>query len=62
MEQKNSHEYQEHKGNLLIVEDDSGIGRVVRDHLRRENYAVRGQQQGWNAGRISAMENMISSW
>ncbi|WP_339220069.1 response regulator transcription factor [Paenibacillus sp. FSL W7-1332] len=40
MEQKNSHEYQEHKGKLLIVEDDSGIGRVVRDHLRRENYAV----------------------
>ncbi|WFB55762.1 response regulator transcription factor [Paenibacillus sp. BR1-192] len=40
METKSNDENQEHKGNLLMVEDDPGIARIVRDHLRRENYSV----------------------
>lgn len=40
MEKTNNDGYLETKGNLLLVEDDPGIGRIVRDHFRRENYAV----------------------
>ncbi|MCM3785774.1 response regulator transcription factor [Neobacillus mesonae] len=40
MEKIKSHENEANKGSLLIVEDDPGIGRIVRDHLRREHYDV----------------------
>ncbi|GAK39222.1 transcriptional regulator [Paenibacillus sp. TCA20] len=40
MEKTNGNAYLETRGNLLIVEDDPGIGRIVRDHLRRDNYSV----------------------